>query len=343
MSVITAIKSAVKKLPGLREIVSERDRLHSELVAVKRNLRLDSVAFQAAAEVLLARLDPALPPFQQFGGVSDEFWFWLSTEGCRRHPKLRAYLPGMPPDNVQLQFTGDCGDAVLLEGWEAYRLFREFYERYVGPLDASCRVLDFGCGWGRIIRFFLKELAPESLVGIDPVSDVVELSRRGNRWCRFEVSPQEPPTRFDSGSFDFIYSFSVFSHLSEAMAKTLLGELARLLKPGGLMALTTRSRAFIPYCAELRADPGKAPNHPEPQSSARAFLDTSATLKAYDAGQYCFHSFNYSGEWSYWGETAIPRRYVEREWTKELKLAEFFHNASRPISQAVIVLKKDKA
>jgi hypothetical protein len=39
MSGITAIKSAVKKLPGFREIVSERDMLHSELVALKRNLR----------------------------------------------------------------------------------------------------------------------------------------------------------------------------------------------------------------------------------------------------------------------------------------------------------------
>jgi len=36
---ITAIKSAVKNLPGVREIISERDKLHSELVALKKNLR----------------------------------------------------------------------------------------------------------------------------------------------------------------------------------------------------------------------------------------------------------------------------------------------------------------
>lgn len=36
---ITAIKSAVKKLPGVRKIVSERDKLHSELVALKKNQR----------------------------------------------------------------------------------------------------------------------------------------------------------------------------------------------------------------------------------------------------------------------------------------------------------------
>ena len=40
MSVITVIKSAVTKLPGVREIVSERDKLHSELIALKRDLGL---------------------------------------------------------------------------------------------------------------------------------------------------------------------------------------------------------------------------------------------------------------------------------------------------------------
>jgi predicted O-methyltransferase YrrM len=36
---LTYIKTAIKKLPLLAEIVSERDKLHSELVALKQNLR----------------------------------------------------------------------------------------------------------------------------------------------------------------------------------------------------------------------------------------------------------------------------------------------------------------
>jgi hypothetical protein len=36
MSVITAIKSAVKKLPGVRDVISDRDKLYSELIALKR-------------------------------------------------------------------------------------------------------------------------------------------------------------------------------------------------------------------------------------------------------------------------------------------------------------------
>ena len=36
MSVITAIKSAVKKLPGVRDVIFDRDKLYSELTALKR-------------------------------------------------------------------------------------------------------------------------------------------------------------------------------------------------------------------------------------------------------------------------------------------------------------------
>lgn len=298
----------------------------------------DRLAFQAAAEVLLARHDDAAPHVR-FGGISDEFWFWLMTEGCRRHPKLRDDLPAMPPDDVQLLYTGASGDAVLREGFDAYRLFREFFERHVGPLRSDYRVLDFGCGWGRIIRFFLKEIAPVNLHGVDPMSDAIDLCRRTNRWCQFAVSPRSPPIDLPAASFDFIYSFSVFSHLSEAKSRELIDEVARLLKPGGLAALTTRSRGFIPFCAELRANPKLVASHAGPQSSAQAFPNTARTLADYDAGRYCFHSFNETGEWSYWGETAIPRAYVEREWTRYLLLADFLDDPRR-LSQAVIVMKK---
>src|SRR6266850_951076 len=89
------------------------------------------------------------------------------------------------------------------------------YESHVGQLKECRRLLDFGCGWGRIIRFFLKDVEPSALYGVDPVEDMVSLCRTDNRWCAFEVSPRRPPSRFPDGHFDLIYAYSVFSHLSE--------------------------------------------------------------------------------------------------------------------------------
>ena len=51
------------------------------------------------------------------------------------------------------------------------------------------RVLDFGCGWGRVIRFFLKDVAPWNLVGVDIDPNAPSSAARAtNRWCRFELS-----------------------------------------------------------------------------------------------------------------------------------------------------------
>jgi hypothetical protein len=38
------------------------------------------------------------PPFQLFGGVSDDVWCWLHLEGREQSPFLKSYLPGLPHD-----------------------------------------------------------------------------------------------------------------------------------------------------------------------------------------------------------------------------------------------------
>ncbi len=40
------------------------------------------------------------PPNQLFGSVSDDFWYWLNTEGCRKSAALKEILPGMPEERV---------------------------------------------------------------------------------------------------------------------------------------------------------------------------------------------------------------------------------------------------
>ena len=49
----------------------------------------------------------------------------------------------------------------------------------------------------------------------------------------FEQSAVEPPLRFADGSFDIVYAYSVFSHLSERVQLRWVEEFARILRPGG--------------------------------------------------------------------------------------------------------------
>ena len=91
----------------------------------------------------------------------------MNTTGRRRRKAIARLLPKMPEVSIQELYTGSSGDVTLREGFDAYKIFKNSYETYVGPIGSCRAVLDFGCGWGRIIRFFLKDVEPERLSGVD--------------------------------------------------------------------------------------------------------------------------------------------------------------------------------
>jgi len=321
---------------SLSELVERmRRRLPDPL---KRQIK--NIAYRAKLKLLTSGSDLAQEPNDLFRGIGDGFWFWLNTEGCRISPRLRNILPTMPEENVQLMITGDKGDAVMSDGFASYRLFRNLYERHATPIVHCGNILDFGCGWGRIIRFFLKDVKPSRLLGVDPVEEMVALCKQQNRWCGFERIPFVPPSQLKGSTFDLIYSFSVFSHLSEEMHKKVLAELTRLLKPGGLLVVTTRGREFIEACAAMRKRADLSSLHPGPKSSAAAFPETEEALFRYDRGDYCFTQLVHEGEWSYWGEAAISKNYVLKHWEHGLTFVDYIDDRNL-CSQDVVVMKKE--
>jgi 2-polyprenyl-3-methyl-5-hydroxy-6-metoxy-1,4-benzoquinol methylase len=299
----------------------------------------DEIAYRVALERIPSGSIGNMNPYEIFSNISDDFWFWLCTEGYKRKPALEAVLPGMPTENVQLAMTGNKGNSVMKVGFTAYTLFRDMYEREVGPITRADAILDFGCGWGRIIRFFLKDVEPSKLWGVDPARDMIELCQNQNKWCNFKAINTKPPSPFEEGTFDLIYSFSVFSHLSEEMHKNWLIELSRILKPGGLLIATTRDRAFIEHCAELRKQEDLQQMHPGPASSARAFPSPAESLAVYDSGKYTFSQLVSEGEWSYWGEAAISKDYVLSHWTPYLTFIDYIDDRQRCTQNAIVMRK----
>jgi SAM-dependent methyltransferase len=292
------------------------------------------VAYRVAVEGRLQPID-GRPPRERFHGISDDFWFWICTEGFRRHTQLQDLLPGVPDESVQVDVTGSAGDPLLLEGFRFYQLVSRLYRTHVGPLEDCGRVLDFGCGWGRIIRFFLRDLDPSRLYGVDPDADMIRFCQGSNRWCTFERTKTRPPTAFPPESIDLIYAFSVFSHLSEPVHEEWLIEFKRVLRPGGLLIATTRARDFIPRCEEIRNNARLRSLSSGFRASARSFPNTAESLAAYDRGEYCFTLLDDD----YWGECAIPKGYVTNRWTRHLTFVDYIDDRAR-CSQNVIVMQK---
>jgi ubiquinone/menaquinone biosynthesis C-methylase UbiE len=106
-------------------------------------------------------------------------------------------------------------------------------------LDRGLEVLDAGCGPGTITQGIAEHVLPGRVTGIDrDTAQVARASRlaegREQTNVRFtSASVYELP--FADASFDLVFSHALFEHLADPAQA--LGELRRVLRPGGLIAL----------------------------------------------------------------------------------------------------------
>ncbi|HZO58948.1 MAG TPA: class I SAM-dependent methyltransferase [Solirubrobacterales bacterium] len=267
---------------------------------------------------------------QLFRDVTEDAWLRANTSAGSQAARV---LPVLPDESVQRRFSGKAGDEALVEAHALARTFKDLYREHVGPLTESTRVLDYGCGWGRITRFFLKDVSGQNLWGIDCNEDLIDFCRESNPWCRFALNDPLPPTDLAADHFDLVFSYSVFTHLREDVHLAWLDELRRVVRSGGLLVLTVRPRHFIPYCAGLTAETATQ------NALVGLFPDPDQALGDYDRGRFVYVPYRVSGYGEWWGEACIPRAYVEREWaTRGFEVLDFVEDPSR-FKQNLVVLR----
>lgn len=246
----------------------------------------------------------------------------------------------MPDEKIQINFTGLGGHQTLSQAFAFYRIAKGLVARNSRDIRECTAALDFGCGWGRLIRFFLKDIDASGLWGIDCLKDMIGLCKTQNLRCNFEVSEIMPPSRFGSNTFDLVYLYSVFSHLSEEAHLAWLKEFARILKPGGMVVATTRPKAFIEHCHDLSR---RSKLEDWQVGAAKSFSDPEKALADYDRGEFV-HSPSGAGDvlnTSFYGETCIPKKYVENNWTRIFSKAGYISMEEHgSFDQAVIFAKK---
>jgi SAM-dependent methyltransferase len=116
-------------------------------------------------------------------------------------------------------------------------------ERNGVSLQDIAAMLDFGCGCGRLARWW-DGLTGASLFGCDPNRELVTWCRANLPFMNAAVSEDRPPLPYPDASFDFVYALSIFTHLPEEHASTWMAELARIVKPGGHVLFTTAGEAY---------------------------------------------------------------------------------------------------
>ena len=101
-------------------------------------------------------------------------------------------------------------------------------------------VLDFGCGVGRVLRW-LQALMPQAhFAGSDSDELAIEWIREHYPGVETAAITNNglPPVAFEDAQFDLVLGYSVFTHLNISYQDAWLGELRRLVRPGGILLLS---------------------------------------------------------------------------------------------------------
>ncbi len=114
--------------------------------------------------------------------------------------------------------------------------------------EPDSEILDWGAGAGRVLRW-LPEFAPQwQAMGAEPNSAAIRWISRKMPALSVVRTGLRPPLPFAGERFAAIYTISVFTHIPVAWQRVWIRELRRILRPGGILALSlhgTRARAAL--------------------------------------------------------------------------------------------------
>jgi SAM-dependent methyltransferase len=188
-----------------------------------------------------------------FRDLDDDVWALLLSQQYDAYPHIRELLPSMPEPALQEIWNGASGLDLARQTRSFYAELKASYERHSARPLSESNVLDFGCGWGRVTRYLLRDVVPGHLYGCDPVEGILEVcraSRIAARFARSAVMPERLP--FEE-RFELAFAFSVFTHLSEAAHEHCLAALHQSMRPDGILIVTIRPAEYLSYSAAMRS------------------------------------------------------------------------------------------
>lgn len=260
---------------------------------------------------------------------------WLHSIGVATDEVLRGMAPPIPPTNLRSIVAASSESVFLWTGIADSLNFINAFNRHRSGGDTKQRVLDFGCGCGRMTRFF-GQIPGFETHGTDINVPTVT-------WCQANLASVTtkangflPPLDYTDNFFDLVYSLSIFTHLPEQGSQAWLAEIARILAPGGVAVLSTHGKQAVDIIAASERHHAMFRVTKERAEELRDSFASKGfqyiqcdpeTLAAADAGDDYGHSFTHEN-------------YIREVWPQSgLQVVEFIPGGVRGW-QDIVVLKK---
>jgi SAM-dependent methyltransferase len=227
-----------------------------------------------------------------------------------------------PPTDVMLRATGNPGHNFWHStGIKACNDFIRTLSAHT-DLAKTKTMLEWGCGSGRLTKHLIDRLPHVHLSGTDIDEEAVRWAG-ANLDGTFVPCKTEPPLPFADDSFDIICALSVCTHLTKQYQELWFPELRRVVRPGGLVMLTTHGDFAARW---IFHKPGEFD-----QVMPTGFFDGLAD-----------HNLKHVASGDYYRSTFQSRAWTTREWSKWFDVVDYVEGCINNF-QDIFVMRRSTA
>jgi 2-polyprenyl-3-methyl-5-hydroxy-6-metoxy-1,4-benzoquinol methylase len=170
---------------------------------------------------------------------ADVFVHFMGCLPDGRFPHLSRCLPVYPAKDVQIGWAGNHGDKLTQQTALFLRTANNISLKFAQKDLGGARIIDYGCGWGRVMRAMLYY--SNEVYGVDPWDKSISVCREHGIGDQVSLIDYEPDTLpYEDNFFDFGYAFSVFTHLGEKTMRSIFNSLSKVLRDRSIFIATIR-------------------------------------------------------------------------------------------------------
>lgn len=237
----------------------------------------------------------------------DRFLEWAHAVGYTQDRRLRGLVSPVAPKRLRAKTAAPEEEIFLWTGFIDLANFFAVFERVAGQHPQ--RILDFGCGCGRLTRYL------DMMDGIS--AHAVDVNPKLARWCQNNLkrvrtlqNAPDPAMPIETASLDFVYALSIFTHFSRERTDAWRAEMARVLQPGGILLLTTHGTTALDIIATSAVHQGMfSLNSAEAQSLKQRLTTEHYIYLPYDGA-----TVQFANAGADYGNSFVDADFLKQNW-----------------------------